>query len=135
SPGGATLPGVDHHRVRVNDTELNYVSEGATGSPVLLVHGFPETWWVFHKLISLLSGRHRVCAVDLRGFGDSATATAEHDSASAADVVRALVEHLTLGPVHLTGQDFSGPTTFRVAATHPGLVRSYTAIETALPGF
>ncbi len=135
SPGGATLPGVDHHRVRVNGTELHYVSAGATGSPVLLVHGFPETWWVFHKLIPLLSGRHRVFAVDLRGFGDSATATAEHDSATAADDVRALVEHLALGPVHLTGQDLSGPATFRVAATHPGLVRSYTAIETGLPGF
>ncbi|WP_338069303.1 alpha/beta fold hydrolase, partial [Streptomyces antimycoticus] len=34
---------------------------------VLLVHGFPETWWVFHKLIPLLSGQHRVFAVDLRG--------------------------------------------------------------------
>ncbi|CAM5608849.1 Hydrolase OS=Streptomyces antimycoticus OX=68175 GN=SSPO_011610 PE=3 SV=1 [Streptomyces antimycoticus] len=42
---------------------------------------------------------------------------------------------LGLGPVHLTGQDISGPTTFRVAATHPELVRSYGAIETGLPGF
>ena len=37
--------------------------------------------------------------------------------------------------MHLTGQDISGPTTFRVAATHPELVRSFAAIETGLPGF
>lgn len=40
-----------------------------------------------------------------------------------------------MGPVHLTGQDVAGQTTYRVAATHPELVKSLTAIETGLPGF
>jgi pimeloyl-ACP methyl ester carboxylesterase len=131
----ATIPGVAHHRVGVNGTELHYVSAGATGSPVLLVHGFPETWWVFHKLIPLLSEHHRVFAVDLRGFGDSAVAGGEYDSATAAKDLSELIARLDLGPVHLTGQDISGATTFRLAATHPELLRSYTAIETGLPGF
>jgi pimeloyl-ACP methyl ester carboxylesterase len=131
----ATVVGVDHQRVRVNGTELRYVSAGTEGSPVLLVHGFPETWWIFRKLIPLLSEHHRVFAVDLRGFGDSAPADAGHNSATAAKDVAALIAHLNLGPVHLTGQDISGPTTFRVAAAHPELVQSYTAIETGLPGF
>ena len=131
----STIPGVDHHRVSLNGTELHYVAAGTAGSPVLLVHGFPETWWVFHKLIPLLSEHHRVFAVDLRGFGDSATATPEHDSATSAKDLSDLIACLDVGPVHLTGQDISGPTTFRVAATHPELVRSYTGIETALPGF
>jgi pimeloyl-ACP methyl ester carboxylesterase len=135
TPMTATIPGVDHHRVHLNGTELHYVAAGAAGSPVLLVHGFPETWWVFHKLIPLLSEHHRVFAVDLRGFGDSATATPEHDSATSAQDLSDLIACLDVGPVHLTGQDISGPTTFRVAATHPELVRSYTGIETGLPGF
>ncbi|HEX3389635.1 MAG TPA: alpha/beta hydrolase [Streptosporangiaceae bacterium] len=132
---GATIPGADHHRVSLHGTELHYVSAGATGSPVLVVHGFPETWWVFHKLIPLLSGHHRVFAVDLRGFGDSATANSEDGSATSAEDLSELIMRLNLGPVHLTGQDISGPATFRVAATHPELVRSYTGIETGLPGF
>lgn len=131
----ATIPDVDHHHVRLNGTELHYVAAGSAGSPVLLVHGFPETWWAFHKLIPLLSEHHRVFAVDLRGFGDSATATARHDSTMAARDLSELIAWLDVGPVHLTGQDISGPTTFRVAATHPELVRSYTGIETGLPGF
>lgn len=131
----ATIPEVEHHRVHVNGTELHYVVSGSAGSAVLLVHGFPETWWVFHKLIPLLSEHHRVFAVDLRGFGDSATATPEHDSATAAGDLSELIARLDVGPVHLTGQDISGATTFRVAATHPELVRSYTGIETGLAGF
>jgi pimeloyl-ACP methyl ester carboxylesterase len=132
---GATIAGVEHHRVSLNGTELHYVSAGTSGTPVMLVHGFPETWWVFHKLIPLLSAHHRVFAPDLRGFGDSATASAEHDSATAARDLSELISRLDLGPVHLTGQDVSGPTTFRVTATRPDLVRSYAAIETGLPGF
>lgn len=133
--GGATIPGVEHHHVSLNGTELHYVSAGTAGTPVMLVHGFPETWWVFHKLIPLLSEHHRVFAPDLRGFGDSATATTAHDSATAAQDLSALIARLDVGPVHLTGQDISGPSTFRVAATRPDLVRSYAAIETGLPGF
>ncbi|MFE5199948.1 alpha/beta fold hydrolase [Streptomyces sp. NPDC056601] len=133
--GSSSIPGVEHHRVSVNGTELHYISAGTAGSPVVLVHGFPETWWVFHKLIPLLSERHRVFAPDLRGFGDSATATTAHDSVTAAQDLSALITRLDVGPVHLTGQDISGPTTFRVAATRPDLVRSYAAIETGLPGF
>ena len=126
---------IEHHHVHLNGTELHYVSAGTAGSPVLLVHGFPESWWVFHKLIPLLSAHHRVFAVDLRGFGDSAPAEAAFDSTVAAQDLGALIAHLDVGPVHLTGQDISGATTFRVAAAHPELVRSYTAIETGLPGF
>lgn len=136
APAPAPAPGAfEHHRANVNGTELHYVSAGGAGTPVLLVHGFPESWWTFHKVIPLLAQRHRVVAVDLRGFGDSAAAAPDHDSATAAEDLAALIRHLELGAVHLLGQDISGPTTFRLTATHPELIASFTAIETTLPGF
>jgi pimeloyl-ACP methyl ester carboxylesterase len=135
TPAGATVPGLTHHSADVNGTRLHYVRAGDSGSPILLVHGFPETWWVFHKLIPLLSGQHRVFAVDLRGFGDSGTAGAAHDSSIAATDLSELIATVGVGPVHLTGQDVAGATTYRVAATHPELVKSFTAIETGLPGY
>lgn len=130
-----SLPGVTHHRVDVNGTQLHYVEAGTSGSPVLLVHGFPETWWAFHKLIPLLAVSHRVFAVDLRGFGDSDNGPGEYDSATSAEDLHQLIERLDVGPVHLTGQDISGATVFRLATTHPQDVRSFTAIEMGLPGF
>ena len=126
---------VTHHHADVNGTRLHYVAAGTEGPPILLVHGFPETWWAFHKLIPLLAVRHRVYAVDLRGFGDSDPAPGDFDSAVAAEDLHQLIGHLGAGPVHLTGQDISGATVLRLATTHPQDVLSLTAIEMGLPGY
>jgi pimeloyl-ACP methyl ester carboxylesterase len=145
TPPAATIPDVTHHTAEVNGTRLHYVAAGDRGSPILLVHGFPETWWAFHRVIPRLAATHRVVAVDLRGFGDSSHAPGEYGSSVQASTVQAstvaaedlhqLIGHLGLGPVHLTGQDISGGTVFRLAATRPGDVLSLTAIEMGLAGF
>ncbi|KAJ1540306.1 hypothetical protein HK405_011424, partial [Cladochytrium tenue] len=145
-PTSPALDGVEHHTLVLEDslttTRLHYVTAGATGSPILLVHGWPETWWAFRGAIPLLAASHRVVAVDLRGFGDSTTTAAAaggggelEDAADAvvADLHR-LVAHLRLGPVHAVCQDISGFAVVRFAARHPGDVRSLTAVETVLPG-
>jgi pimeloyl-ACP methyl ester carboxylesterase len=131
----ASLGGVRHHCAKVNGTVLHYVAAGTEGTPVLLVHGFPETWWTFRKLIPLLAARHRVYAVDLRGFGDSDNGPGTYDSKTSAEDLHLLIEDLNVGPVHLTGQDISGATVLRLAVTHPEDVLSFTAIEMGLPGF
>jgi pimeloyl-ACP methyl ester carboxylesterase len=149
APAGATIPGVTHHRAQLAGTSLYFVSAGTTGSPILLVHGFPETWWAFHRLIPLLAETHRVIAVDLPGFGDSGAVaepgaraaepgpgpTEPRASETAAADLHALITELDLGAVHLTGQDITGSTAFRLASTQPGDILSLTAIETAIPGF
>lgn len=135
TPISPTLPGITHHRAEVNGTNLHYIAAGTSGSPILLVHGFPETWWAFRKLIPLLAASHRVFAVDLRGFGDSDNGPGEYDSKTSAEDLHLLIEQLGVGPVHLTGQDISGATVFRLATTHPENALSFTAIEMGLPGF
>jgi pimeloyl-ACP methyl ester carboxylesterase len=131
----ASLVGVTHHYAKVNGTKLHYVSAGAKGTPVVLVHGFPETWWTFGKLIPILAARHRVHAVDLRGFGDSDNGPGDYDSKTSAEDLHQLIEELNVGPVHLIGQDISGATVVRLAVTYPEDVLSFTAIEMGLPGF
>jgi pimeloyl-ACP methyl ester carboxylesterase len=132
---GPHIAGLDHHHAAVNGTELHYVSAGTSGSPILLVHGWPETWWAFRKLIPLLAETHRVYALDLRGFGDSENTAAHYDEATLAEDLHQLVEQLGDGPVHLVAQDIAGGTAFRFAAIHPDSVLSFTAIESSLAGF
>ncbi|MGP7794499.1 alpha/beta fold hydrolase [Sphingomonas sp. CLY1604] len=124
-----------HGHAPVRDGELHYLQLGEQGSPILLVHGFPETGRVFERLMPHLAAVHRVFAVDLRGFGQSSKAQPEHGSARAAEDLHAFINHLGLGPVHLLAQDISGTAAFRLAVGHPKSVRSVAAIETGLPGF
>lgn len=131
----STIAAVTHHRIAIGDAQLHYVAAGRSGPPILLVHGFPESWWTFHKVIPQLAERHRVFAVDLRGFGDSSVAGADHSSTIAAADLDALIAHLGVGPVHLVAQDISGGTAFRLATSHPADVASFTAIEMGLAGF
>ena len=136
TPPGATIPGVTHHQADVNGTQLHYVSgRGASGSPILLIHGWPETWWAFRKVIPLLAAAHRVFAVDLRGFGDSSAADGDYGEATSAEDMHHLVEHLGLGPVHVLCQDVSSGLGFRFAASHPEDVISFMAVEATLAGF
>jgi pimeloyl-ACP methyl ester carboxylesterase len=135
NPGQATIAGARHETAAVNGTRLHYVTAGDQGVPVLLVHGFPETWWAFRKLIPLLAARHRVYAVDLRGFGDSGVADENYSGAVAAEDLHALIGHLSAGPMHVVGQDVSGGVIYRLAATHAADVISLTAIEAGLAGF
>ncbi len=134
-PSSPHIEGVTHHLADINGTTLHYVSAGTEGSPILLVHGWPETWWAFRGVIPRLAETHRVYAVDLRGFGDSGNAPGDYDMATMAEDLHQLVAHLDVGPVHVTGQDISGGPVFRFAASHPGDVLSVTAIETTLPGY
>lgn len=132
-PAGATIPEVAHQSLAIDGVDIHYVSAGSHGSPILLVHGFPESWWTFHKLIPLLAAQHRVFAVDLPGFGDSGLSSG--GSSEAAEALHALITELGLGPVFVSGQDISGSTVFRLAVTHPEDVAGLIAIETGLPGF
>src|ERR1700759_5617478 len=99
-PVAATVPDVSHRYADVNGTTLHYVAAGSAGSPILLVHGFPETWWAFRKVIPLLAAAHRVFAVGLRGFGASDPGPGEYDSPTSAEDLPQLIGRLGVGPVH-----------------------------------
>jgi pimeloyl-ACP methyl ester carboxylesterase len=130
-----TTAAIQHETAQVNGTVLHYVTAGESGSPVLLVHGFPETWTAFRALIPLLAEHHRVYAVDLRGFGDSSIADEHFSSAVAADDLHELITLLSTGPMHVVGQDLSGGLVYRLARLHPEDVLSLTAVESGLAGF
>ncbi|RWR16239.1 alpha/beta hydrolase [Microbacterium enclense] len=132
---GRSIDGVTHHHAHVNGTTLHYVRAGESGTPILLVHGFPESWWAFHKVIPLLAREHRVYAVDLRGFGDSAIAEKDHSSSVAAQDLHELIRHLDVGPVVVAGQDIAGGALYRLAHMHAEDVSALVAVEMGLAGF
>src|SRR5205085_1975250 len=71
-PVGRRSPPVDldHHHLRANEITVHYVRHGS-GFPLVLLHGWPEFWRVWRKVIEPLGRRYDVIAPDLRGFGAS----------------------------------------------------------------
>ena len=63
---------------RLRDVTLHYVSAGA-GEPVVLLHGWPQTWYMWRKIIPTLAENYRVIAPDLRGLGQSSRPEAGYD--------------------------------------------------------
>jgi pimeloyl-ACP methyl ester carboxylesterase len=70
----ATLPGVDHRTVQVDGAKLHYVI-GGEGEPLLLWHGFCETWYAWRKVMPALAQHYTVIARKIRtpllGLGGS----------------------------------------------------------------
>jgi pimeloyl-ACP methyl ester carboxylesterase len=90
----ASLPGdFRNGYAEVNGTRIHFV-EGGKGRPVLLLPGWPQTWWEFHKIIPELATRHRVIAVDLRGMGGSAKPGLGYDKKNMAKDIHELTQLL-----------------------------------------
>lgn len=122
-----------HHKVTIDGVTLHYV-EGGTGRSILLLHGWPETWYSWRRVMPSLAARHRVVAVDMPGFGDSESAPSA-DKQTIARLIAGFCTQLHLGPSTIVGHDMGGPVAYALAATRPDLVRRLVLMEAALPGF
>jgi pimeloyl-ACP methyl ester carboxylesterase/quinol monooxygenase YgiN len=127
----APPPGFASERRPVGDVQLHYVI-GGSGPPVVLLHGFPNTWYAWRDVMPRLAERHTVVAVDLRGLGDSEPGARPNDVPTDAGDLHGLITELGLGPVMLAGQDWGGSAAFAFAAAHPGEVRRLAVLE-AMP--
>ena len=67
-----------HHTREVNDLKVHYVEAGE-GLPVILLHGFPETWYAWRKQIPALAEKYRLIVPDLRGYGETAKPASGYD--------------------------------------------------------
>ena len=125
---------IEHHHARLADVSLHYASAGE-GVPVVLVHGWPSTWYEWRHVMPLLARRYRTIAPDLRGLGDSSRPAEGYDKKTIAeDLWQLLSGTLGLTRWHLVGHDWGGPVAFALAAAHPQAIRTLTIVDVTLPG-
>lgn len=114
-----------------------HVRQAGHGSPVLLLHGFPDSSTLWDDVAPhLLAAGHRVIAPDLRGFGgsDAPTAVGEYALGHSVADLRALITRLTGGePVHVIGHDWGAVAGWCLALEHPQVVRSLVALSVGHP--
>jgi haloacetate dehalogenase len=121
--------------IKLEDVDINYVS-GGTGFPVLLLHGYPQTHVIWHKIADQLSEHYTVVASDLRGYGDSSKPPTDefHEPYSkrnsAQDQIN-LMTSLGFKEFYLVGHDRGGRVGHRMALDHPGNIKKLVVMDIA----
>ncbi|MFL4904968.1 alpha/beta fold hydrolase [Streptomyces sp. MMS24-I2-30] len=112
------LDGFEHAYAHVNGVRLHYVT-GGSGDPLVLLPGWPRTWWQYRKMMPALAEHFRVIVCEYRGMGDSEKPESGYDKATMAQDIYALVRHLGYDRVNIAGEDVGSWIAYFFAATHP----------------
>ncbi|MBV8623730.1 MAG: alpha/beta hydrolase [Herbaspirillum sp.] len=126
-----------HKTMDVDGVRLHYVEAGC-GAPILLIPGWPESWYAWRDVIPYLvrAGR-RVIAIDPRGMGDSAHPEHGFDPGTVAAEIHRFGELLGLdneGGWDIAGHDVGAWIAYAYASDWPADVKSLSLLDAALPG-
>ena len=126
------LPGFSNKQEKVNNVTLHYV-EGGEGPVVLLLSGWPQTWWSYHKIMPILSKKHKVIAVDIRGMGSSDKPYDGYSKKTMANDVAALVKVLGYDKVSIVGHDIGASIAISFAGHYPELTEKLIVLDSPHP--
>ena len=126
------LPGFTRRHAEANGVNLHYV-EGGKGDAVLLLPGWPQTWWSYHKVMPALAAKYRVLAIDIRGMGASGKPAGGYDKKTMAADIHALMRGLGLRRAHIVGHDIGAQVAHSFAANHPDATHTVTLLDVAHP--
>jgi haloacetate dehalogenase len=125
--------GFEHVRITTKEAEIDTVTKG-NGPPLLLVHGYPQTKAMWHKVAPGLAERFTVVATDLRGYGASSRPPAGDDHAGyskrrmAADLIEVMAA-LGFHRFAVAGHDRGGRVAYRMALDHPERVTRLAVLD------
>ena len=105
-----------------------------SGTPVVLVPGWPETAEAYSEVHSTLAERHQVLALDPPGLGESSAPTAGYDTGAVSKQLEEAIRSFMLQPIHLVGHDLGAWIAYAWAAQFPERIQSLTLLDSALPG-
>jgi haloacetate dehalogenase len=125
--------GFESKRIKVNGTEINFRTAG-NGPALLLVHGYPQSHVMWHKVAPALAKKFTVVCPDVRGYGDSGKPASDetHQAYSKRVMAQDLVDVMIAlghGKFNLAGHDRGGRVSYRLALDHPGRVLKLAVLD------
>jgi pimeloyl-ACP methyl ester carboxylesterase len=111
-----------------------HVVTGGGGPPLLLIHGWPQTWYAWRMLMPALARDFQVIAPDQRGTGLSGKPSGGYDTATLADDLAALMDVLGHQRFAVVGHDTGMWIGYALAADYPDRVARLAVAEAAMPG-
>jgi pimeloyl-ACP methyl ester carboxylesterase len=122
-----------HHFADLGEVRLHYVTAGA-GEPVVLLHGWPQTWFMWRDVIPLLAADYRLIVPDMRGLGDSSRPEGGYDKMTVARDIAALMTSLGHEHFRVVAHDWGGPVAFCLAAQFPDRVLAMAIFDAPVLG-
>jgi pimeloyl-ACP methyl ester carboxylesterase len=127
-----------HGMVQIEpDLRIHYVEAGEGERTIVLLHGFPQTWWAWRRVMPMLArAGYRVIAIDYRGAGNSSRPAGGYDKRTMAGDIRLLLrKHMKLqGPVALVGHDIGLMVAYAYAEMFSDAVSHLVVMDAPLPG-
>lgn len=122
-----------HAMVDAGDVRLHTVS-GGKGFPVLLMAGFPQSWYAWRRIMPILADHFYVVAIDLPGQGDSDKPVDGYDTQTAGDRVHALVKELGFERYHIGAHDIGSWVAYPFVARFADEVGRLVLLDANIPG-
>ncbi len=125
--------GFETHRIETRETEINLVAGGA-GPPLLLLHGYPQSHVMWHKVAPALAEHYTVIVPDLRGYGDSGKPASDPDHlvyskrSTGNDMVE-VMEAMGHRRFRLAGHDRGGRVAHRMALDHAECIEKLALLD------
>src|SRR5882724_3248696 len=116
-----------------NGVKIHYVI-GGHGTPLMLVHGFPQNWYMWNRLLPELSKHFTVIAPDLRGVGESGKPAGGYDKKTMAVDLHELMTKLGYQHIDIAGHDIGMIVAYAYAAQFPDDVKKIAFMDALLPG-
>lgn len=126
------LPGFKNGQANVNGIKLHYVT-GGSGKVLVLLPGWPETWWSYHKIMPELAKKYQVIAIDYRGMGTSDKPAGGYDKKTIAGDIYKLLQSLGIQKAYIAGHDIGAQVAFSVAANYPDLTEKLIIMDVPHP--
>ena len=122
-----------HRFALVNGLRLHYVI-GGEGNPIVLLAGFPETWYAWRLVMPTLAQHYTVIAADLPGQGDSDKPESGYDTSTLAENIHGLVAKLGFKRIFLAAHDVGAWVAYPYAVHYPDEVRRLVLLDASIPG-
>lgn len=127
--------GYSEHTIEANGITMHYIRGGA-GGPLVLIHGWPQTWFEWRLVMPQLAERYDVIVPSLRGIEGSArpSPAAGYDAPTMATDIRELLRELSLNEASIVGHDIGALVAYAHAVLFPEATRKLVLMEGILIG-
>ncbi|NVM43355.1 MAG: alpha/beta hydrolase [Candidatus Lokiarchaeota archaeon] len=121
---------IEEKYIKTNGISLHTIVIGS-GEPLVLLHGFPDFWFGWKKLIPLIKDRFQLIIPDMRGYNlsDKPEGVENYHIELLIEDIRGLIDHFGFKSVYLAGHDWGGVLSWFIAEKHPEKIKKLAIIN------